>query len=172
MKRIFIVLFLTTVLIAACNNNDDEVESRIATGIVETLTAVPTNTPLPPGMVEIPDVIGMARDEAYELLEKLGLVPKTFWVVDDGSGYGTVTDIEPQVGEVVPVDSEVVLDVVGEVLKDKDDGEKEGCGPEPKRVASEKYKNWCLCNGGLYETGWPYPDIDGQMGAFCTGVSQ
>ena len=113
----------------------------------------PTPTPIPEGYVEIPDVIGMTREDAYELLEELGLVPLTFWVVHTDYSYGQVTDVEPGAGEVVALESEVVLDVVGEVINGKDSGGGGGskdCGPQPGFECNSAFQEWCECSGGVY----------------------
>jgi hypothetical protein len=94
----------------------------------------------------------MTRKDAYELLEELGLIPLTFWVIHEDYSYGQVTDVEPGVGEIVPLESEVVLDVVGEVIKEKDiktDG-KADCPPIPPIVCSPELQAWCECHGGIY----------------------
>jgi len=51
---------------------------------------MPTDSPLPEGAVETPDVIGMKRSKAYDLLEGFGLIPRTFWVLNDKFSYGIV----------------------------------------------------------------------------------
>ena len=165
MKRLILSSFiLIGLLLSGCGNSQKDLESVEATSRAETLsvipidTLVPIDTPIPEGLVEIPDVIGMKRDEAYELLEDLGLVPLTYWVVNDEIEYGIVTDIEPLIGEFVQEESEVVLNVVGEVLGDPGGGEGTGgtgssCGPQPSSAycnVLHDFKNWCACMGGTY----------------------
>jgi formylglycine-generating enzyme required for sulfatase activity len=76
----------------------------------------------------IPDVIGLTRKEAYQILEELGFNPLTFWVMSDDYGYGTVSEITPAVGEKVSLDAEIILGVVGEIVKQKPSGgEEDGC---------------------------------------------
>jgi len=72
MKRLFLCLFILLIIISACGNSEDEVESKVATTMAETLAANPTDTPIPDGVIIIPDVIGMEKGDAYEILEKLG----------------------------------------------------------------------------------------------------
>ena len=141
MKRIIVFLLLLLV-VSGCGgttNNEKEQPTDTDTQIPPTATYTeapnstytpeptftPSYTPIPDGYVMIPDVIGMKRGEAYDILEELGLVPLTFWVMHDEYGYGYVTDIEPRVGEVVQVNSEVALHVVGEVAKPGGGGD--GC---------------------------------------------
>ena len=154
MKRILFLLLLLTIFISACSNSEGD--------------TIPTDTPLPEGSIKIPDVIGMTRDEAYDALEKLGLIPKTFWVIHDEYQYGVVADVEPGVGEIVQVDSEIILDVVGEVINNgpgiagdgSDDGQDEKiqiqiieiCGSMPSMInCTAEYKNWCICTGGWHK---------------------
>ena len=172
MKRILFLILLVPLFISACGISEEEIDSKIKTGIAEELTALTRGTPNPEDTSKIPDVIGMTREEAYDAIEKLGLAPKTFWVMHDEYEYGVVADVEPGEGEIVQVGSEVVLDVVGKVIINDDDGggETSGCGPEPVKIAGSTYQTWCACMGmgGQYEVGWPYPDIGGKMGANCT----
>jgi hypothetical protein len=67
----------------------------------------------------------MKRKDAYQVLEEFGLIPLTFWVVHDDYSYGDVTDIEPGIGKLVLGGTEIVLDVVGEIVKNKDHGSTE-----------------------------------------------
>lgn len=132
--------------ISTCGPSVDELLGYIS----QTQTAAaPAPVSTPDGYVEIPDVIGMTRGEANELLEGLGLAPRTFWVLHADYSYGQVTDCEPGVGEIVPLESEVVLDVVGEVVNDGGNGGGEpGCGPEPDpSTCSPAHHDWCDCMG-------------------------
>ena len=71
----------------------------------------------------IPDVIGLTREEAYQILEGLGFNPLTLWILSDNYGHGTVTEINYPVGEEVRVDAEVILNVVGVIVKEKPSGD-------------------------------------------------
>lgn len=152
MKRILFLLLLLTIVVSGCGgssgnegNNDNNTDANTSTEP----NVADEPAPLPEGFVEVPDLIGMKRDDAYEVLEDLGLVPLTFWVIHDEYGYGDVTDLEPGVGEIVQVDSEIVLDVVGQVIN-IDDAD-QSCGPAPEAICDyAKFVDWCNCVGGTY----------------------
>ncbi len=180
-KKIVVLLpfILVLVLLGACSSEIDPellefYLSRTQTALAaEEQAAIPTDTPIPDdsitilGGIQIPDVIGMTREDAYDILEELGLVPKTFWVMDNDFIYGDVTDIEPGVGEIVQADTEIILDVVGEVVNNDpgDDGDDDGssdgpteliqiqilnlCGNKPSQInCPTEFRNWCECTGG------------------------
>ena len=144
--------------LGACGPSTEELleyMSQTQTAGAPVPTPTPTQSSIPEGYVVIPDVIGMTREEAYELFFELGLVPLTFWVMHEDYEYGQVTDCDPAVGEVVPVESEIVLDVVGKLVKDKDkdSGDSGGpvdCGPPPPLGCTVTLQNWCACKGGTY----------------------
>jgi len=152
MKKMFpfLLVFGLMFFLSACGPSTEELLRYMS----QTQTALaPTPTPTPEGYVEVPDVIGMTRKEAYELFDEIGLTPLTFWVLHDEYSYGQVTDCEPAVGESVPLGAEIVLDVVGEMMKGKaSDGDDEGggCGPEPQKNCGSAYETWCECTGGIY----------------------
>ncbi len=163
MKRILFFLLMLSTFVSACDTSQVDVDAQIATGMAQTLAALSTEpttadtpTPTPDGYVVIPDVIGMKREDAYEILEDLGLVPLTYWVLHDDYVYGDVSDIEPEIGEFVPVDSEIVLNVVGQVVNiDSAGGTGDSGNVNPNcgfvmAICNNAYKDLCACLGKVY----------------------
>ena len=70
MKRILFLILLVPLFISACGISEEEIDSKIKTGIAEELTALTRGTPNPEDTSKIPDVIGMTREEAYDAIER------------------------------------------------------------------------------------------------------